>query len=135
MLTILSFSGYLLGAIFPLLLIRIMLMLRTWCGYFSEYFLATNGVKQGVVLSPVLFCVYLDELLVALSEAKVGCYIGDIFVGALAYADDLVLLLHPVLMLMLAICDTYASDYFINFTHTNYHTWNTPSSKTQSLTV
>ena len=36
---------------------------------------------------------YLDELLHALSEAKVGCccYIGNVFVGALAYADDLVL--------------------------------------------
>jgi len=82
----------------PLLLVRIMLNFYisnfvrvSWCGYFSEYFLATNGVKQGGVLSPVLFCVYLDELLHALSEAKVGCYIGDTFVGALAYADDLVL--------------------------------------------
>jgi len=82
----------------PLLLVRIMLNFYisnfvrvSWCGYFSEYFLATNDVKQGGVLSPVMFCVYLDELLHALSEAKVGCYIGDIFVGALAYADDLVL--------------------------------------------
>ena len=48
---------------------------------FAEYLLATNSS----------FCVYLDELLHALSEAKVGCYIGNIFVGALAYADDLVL--------------------------------------------
>ena len=27
----------------------------SWCGYFSEYFLATDGVKQGGVLSPILF--------------------------------------------------------------------------------
>jgi len=53
--------------------------------------LATNGVKQGKVLSPVLFCVYLNELLLALSAANVSCYVGDYFVGALAYADDLVL--------------------------------------------
>ena len=68
------------------------------CGYFSEYFLAKNGVKQGGVISPVLFCVYLDELLLAFSAAKVGCYVGDIFVGALAYADDIVLIA-PVLPL------------------------------------
>ena len=43
------------------------------------------------MLSPVLFCVYLDELLHALSAAKVGYYVGDIFVSAMAYADDLVL--------------------------------------------
>jgi len=50
----------------------------SWYGYFSEYFLATNGVKQGEVLSPVLFCVYLNELLPALSAANVGCYVGII---------------------------------------------------------
>jgi len=44
---------------------------------FAEYFLATNSS----------FCVYLDELLHALSEAKDGCFIGNVFVGALAYAD------------------------------------------------
>ena len=108
----------------PSLLVRIMLNFYisnfvrvSWCGYFSEYFLATNGVKQGGVLSPVLFCVYLDELLHALSEAKVGCYIGDIFVGALAYADDLVLTAPSAnaLRKMLAICDAYASDYCMNF--------------------
>jgi len=49
----------------------------SWCGYFSEYFLATNGVKLGDVLSPILYCVYLDELLLALSAAKVGCYVGE----------------------------------------------------------
>jgi hypothetical protein len=49
---------------------------------------AVNGVKQGAVLSPVPFCVYVDNLLVALSHAGVGCLIGSTFVGALAYADD-----------------------------------------------
>ena len=58
---------------------------------FSDYFVAVNGVKQGGVLSPLLFCVYLDGLLSALSKSKVGCFIGDFFTGALAYADDIVL--------------------------------------------
>ena len=50
-----------------------------------------NGVKQGAVLSPILFCVYIDDLLLLLAKAGVGCYIGFHFVGALAYADDIVL--------------------------------------------
>ena len=45
-----------------------------------------NGVKQGGVISPVLSCIYLDKLLGKLAEAGVGCYIDNIFVGALAYA-------------------------------------------------
>ena len=48
-----------------------------WCGIVSDYFLAINGVKQGGVLSPVLFCLYIEGLLVALSKAGVGCYIGE----------------------------------------------------------
>ena len=78
----------------PVLFVRIILNFYvsnfvrvSWCGFFSEYFLATNGVKQGGVLSPVLFCVYLNELLLVLSAAKVGCSVGSNYVGALAYAD------------------------------------------------
>ena len=89
----------------------------SWCGVMSDYFLAVNGVKQGGVLSPVLFCVYIDGLLVALSKAGVGCFIGSNFVGALAYADDVVLLAPTATALrrMLSICDCYASEYCISF--------------------
>ena len=75
----------------PACIIRLLLNVYTsnfvrvaWCNVLSEYFLATNGVKQGGVLSPVLFCIYIDNLLVQLSKSGFGCYIGDIFVGALA---------------------------------------------------
>ena len=89
----------------------------SWCGYFSEYFLATNGVKQGGVLSPILFCVYLCALLIGLSKAGIGCYIGSNFVGALAYADDLVLIAPNAAALrkMLSICDDYACEYSMKF--------------------
>jgi Reverse transcriptase (RNA-dependent DNA polymerase) len=82
-----------------------------WGGIVSDYFLAINGVKQGGVLSPVLFCLYIDGLLEALSKAGVGCFIGDNFVGAFAYADDIVLLAPTASALrsMLAICDKYAT--------------------------
>ena len=54
----------------------------SWCGILSDYFLATNGIKQGEVLSPVLFCVYIDGLLTALASANVVCYIFRNYVGA-----------------------------------------------------
>jgi len=34
-----------------------------------DYFVADNGVKQGAVLSHVLFCVYIDDLLLMLTKA------------------------------------------------------------------
>ena len=57
---------------------------------------SVNVAIQGGVLSPVLFCLYIDGLLVALSRAGVGCFIGSNFVGALAYSDDIVLLARTV---------------------------------------
>ena len=63
-----------------------------WAGYSLTFFTAANGVKQGGVLSPILFCIYMDDLHVKLSQCGVGCFIGAQFVGALAFADDIVLL-------------------------------------------
>ena len=47
-----------------------------WNEVCSDYLGVRNGVKQGGVITPVLFCVYVDRLLKLLSDAKVGCYIG-----------------------------------------------------------
>jgi len=58
----------------------------------TDYFTALNGVKQGTMLSPILYCMYVEDLLLILSKAGVGCFIGLHFGGALAYGDDLVLL-------------------------------------------
>ena len=91
-----------------------------WCNVLSEYFLVTNGVKQGGVLSPVLFCIYIDNLLVQLSKSGFGCYIGNTFVGALAYADDIVLVAASAsaTRMLLSICDDFASEYSISFNST-----------------
>jgi arginine exporter protein ArgO len=77
----------------------------------SASFVAYNGVKQGGVLSPVLFCIYVDRLLIQLAHAGVGCYISSHFVGALAYADDIVLVAATPLALrkLLLICDKFAA--------------------------
>ena len=62
-----------------------------WNGVLSDL-LATSDVKQGGVLSPVIFPIYIDCLLPRLSSANVDCYGGTFCTGTLAYADDLVLL-------------------------------------------
>jgi len=40
----------------------------SWAGVTSDYFNALNGVKQGGVISTILFCIYIDDLLVSLSQ-------------------------------------------------------------------
>jgi len=73
--------------------------------------LVKNGVKKGGIVSPILFCVYVDELLKRLKNSKLGWYVGDLWVAALAYADDVVLFAPTVraMRVLLDICDDFAS--------------------------
>ncbi len=48
----------------------------------SQYFNVSNGVKQGGVISQILFCIYVDGLLNELANSSVGCYMGGVFAGA-----------------------------------------------------
>ena len=45
-----------------------------WGRASSTPFTVSNGVRQGGVLSPVLFSIYLDELLMKLESLGVGCF-------------------------------------------------------------
>ena len=63
-----------------------------WGSTLSPKFNVSNGVRQGGILSPLLFNLYMDRLSVTLSKTKVGCALCKIMVNHLAYADDLVML-------------------------------------------
>ena len=52
----------------------------------------TNGLRQGGILSPALFCLYIDDILVRISKLQVGCRLSNYNLNLLAYADDLILL-------------------------------------------
>ena len=88
-----------------------------WQSHMSKEFNVTNGVRQGGVLSPALFALYLDVLLQRLRKSGFGCYIGPHFAGALAYADDIALLspTRTGLEAMSKICEEFALDYKLMF--------------------
>ena len=48
----------------------------SWNGICSRPFAVGNGVKQGGVISPILFCIYIDILLGVLQNSGVGCFSG-----------------------------------------------------------
>ena len=83
----------------------------------SHKFSVTNGVRQGGVLSPSLFSVYMDELLVTLINNGVGYHMGQHYVGAFGYADDIILLCPSLegMREMVKICKDYATRYNILF--------------------
>ena len=78
----------------------------------SEMFPIVNGTRQGSVLSPTLFAIYMDEILVTLRNLGVGCYVGEVFMGAMGYADDLVMLApsRTAMQLMLTACEEFGAE-------------------------
>jgi len=68
------------------------LMSVRWQTHHSTCFGVTNGVRQGGVLSPFLFRVYIRDLIKSVVKSKIGCHIAGVCVNLLAYADDIVLL-------------------------------------------
>ena len=61
-----------------------------WGNNTTSSFFVSNGVKQGGILSPILFNVYMDQLSVILNASNIGGDIGGVLVNHLCYADDFV---------------------------------------------
>ena len=54
----------------------------------GHFFLYLNEVRQGGILSPFLFAVYMDDLSLPLNNQAVGCYLGNTKVNHILFADD-----------------------------------------------
>ena len=92
--------------------------LRTvWQQSKSAPFLTSNGIRQGGVMSPLLFCVYMDVLLLELEKVGIGCRIGRHFYGALCYADDITLCAPSVngLRQMLKLCEEFGDKFSVTY--------------------
>ena len=88
-------------------------MFARWGNTCSTSFCVTNGVKQGGIILPMLFNLYMYALSLKLNCSGIGRHIGTSFINHLCYADDLCLisLSSSGMQHLLNICKEYA------FTH------------------
>ena len=114
----------LLAAGVPVVFVRMLLFMYRkqtadvrWRRSYSQEFTLRNGVRQGAVLSPLLFCFYMNDLFSLMRKSGAGCHIDDYYAGIFGYADDL-LLISPSrdgLQKMLSIAETYSNEHKIEF--------------------
>ena len=86
-----------------------------WDGFCGNWFHVKAGVRQGGILSPDFYNIYVDELINILKHAGVGCYVGIIFAAAIFYADDICILSPSLggLQKLLDICSSYCDEWDI----------------------
>ena len=87
-----------------------------WENTFSTSFCVSNGVKQGGIISPVLFNVYMDDISCVLNHSNIEG-IGGENINLLSYADDLCLvcLSSAGMQKLLKVCSKYATEHSLSY--------------------
>ena len=88
-----------------------------WASELSDVFRIKSGVRQGGLASAFLFTVYVDDLLQELNNLDLGCHFDEMWLGALMYADDLILISGSIkkLQSMLDCCDEFGLKMDLSF--------------------
>lgn len=81
-----------------------------WGAVKSSPFQQHVGVRQGSIMSPLLFNAYMDDLSKQLNQERIGCMVGGTRINHISYADDMVILAPSLtgLRKLLGICENYA---------------------------
>ena len=88
-----------------------------WGDSKSRQMKISNGTRQGAILSPIFWAVYADPLLQRLRDLGLGAHVAGLFMGAVCYADD-VLLIAPTrsaMQRMLYEMEAFADESNITF--------------------
>ena len=88
-----------------------------WNGHLSGAFDVDTGTKQGGILSPDFFALYMHDLIEKLKACGFGCQVIELVIACLFFADDLVLLSPSRygLQQLLNICVAYCKEYCLDF--------------------
>ena len=110
--------------IIPVYWYRTQTMYVQWASCESSSFKVTTGVRQGEILSPKLFIVYMDGLSDQLNNSNIGGNFGSgQLVNHTSYADDLCLLsfCSAGMQKLLNICDQYSNDHDLIYNSKKYY--------------
>ena len=108
----------------PLCFLRIIMFLYLnlksrcqWRGTCSDYFDVLTGTKQGGVISPRIFSLYVDDLIARLRKRGIGCHIIELFIACLFYADDLCLIAptRSAMQESINCCQEYCAECCLSF--------------------
>ena len=88
-----------------------------WNGSMSRAFDIPTGTKQGGILSPDFFGLYVHDLIELLTSSGYGCDIIKIVIACIFFADDVVLLSPSRygLQMLLNICVAYCKKFCLDF--------------------
>ena len=83
-----------------------------WGTTFSVFFSLLCGIRQGGVLSPYLFSLYIDSVVDKVAASRLGCHVKHVCFNILMYADDIILLSPSVssLQYLLKVCESELSE-------------------------
>ena len=88
-----------------------------WNGSYSKSFCVTRGTRQGSVLWPYLFNIFINQLLLDFNNCDAGVRIGDTLYNCMAYADDNTLFSTNVqdLQNLIDVCVAYSKRWRFKF--------------------
>ena len=88
-----------------------------WANVRSNLFPVRCGSKQGGILSPDFFAVYINDLIVMLKSMGIGCHVIEVFIACILFADDMSLIAptREALQKMIDVCAAYCSKYCLMF--------------------
>jgi len=56
--------------------------------FLSHFFRLLTGARQGGVLFPFLFAIFIDSVVDKVRATNAGCYLSSVCMSIILYADD-----------------------------------------------